>query len=234
MAYTALQLINRAYFLSQVVSRELQTVGGDQENDGLFLLNALLDFKSTDVRLIPYYRRSTFNFVLGQEEYFIQDLLLIDAMTFNIGVVRYPLQNMSRYQYFGTARVDGIQSLPYQYRAERELGGTRIFFYFSPSGTYTVNLSGKFALTEVSLTTDLSLIYDQYYIEYMRYDLANYICSEYGATLPDASMMRYKEMQKKLMDVEPKDLSIKKVSYCGNGYPLDWQTINLTTGWVPF
>jgi len=36
------------------------------------------------------------------------------------------------------------------------------------------------------------------------------------------------------MDVEPKDLSLRKSSYCGAGYPLDWQTINLTTGYVPF
>ena len=61
MVYSALQLITRSYYLSQVVSRQLQTVSGDEITDGLYLLNALLDYKSTDVRLIPYFTRFEFD-----------------------------------------------------------------------------------------------------------------------------------------------------------------------------
>ena len=57
MAYTARMLITRAYYLSQIVSRQLQEVSGEQIEDGLFLLNALLQFKSTDLREIPYFIR---------------------------------------------------------------------------------------------------------------------------------------------------------------------------------
>lgn len=234
MAVTATDLISRAFYLSQVVSRELQTVSGSQITDGLYLLNALLDFKSTDTRLIPYYVRSTFNFVQGQEKYNIPNLLMIDAITFNIGQVRYSMTEMTRDQYFSTPRVDSIQSLPFSYRSERVLGGTDIYFYFLPPGNYVVNLSGKYGLTEVNLQTDLTTVYDLYYIEYLRYALAEYICADYGATFPDQSQMKLAEITKKLMAVSPPDLSIQGHNYFDSAQSLDWQYINLGVGYYPF
>lgn len=234
MAYTALQLITKAYYLSQVVSRELQVVSGAQIQDGLDLLNALLDFKGTDLRLIPYYRRDSFPTISGTEEYYRPGLLSVDTMTFNLGDVRFPMAEMSRSDYFGSARVNNIGALPYSYRVERELGGSRIYLYFVPNAVYTVSLSGKFALSDVTLTTDMSLVYDLYYIEYLRYALAQYICGDYGSTFPDASQAKFMEIQKKLMDVSPKDLSARKMSYFGSQRGIDWQMSNLSVGYVPY
>ena len=234
MAYTALELITRSYYLSQVVARELQTVSGSQVTDGLYLLNALLDYKGTDTRLIPYFDRTTFNTVAGTEEYFIDNLLMVDTMTFNIGDVRYSMREFTRDQYFGISRVDNIQSLPFCYRVERELGGARIYMYFVPAAEYVVKIEGKYGFTEVTLNTDLSLTYDKYYIEYLRYGLARYICSEYGCTFPDASERQFQEMQKKLVSVSPYDLSIQNGNYFDNGYGFDWQYVNLTEGYWPF
>lgn len=233
MAYTALQLITRSYYLSQVVSRELQTVSGDQITDGLYLLNALLDFKGTDLRLIPYFQRSTFNTIAGTEEYFRTNLLYVDSLTFNIGVTRFAMLEKTRDEYFAVPRVDGIQSLPVTYRVERELGGSRIYMYPTPADVYVMKVSGKHGLSEVTLQTDMSLTYDLYYIEYLRYALAEYICSEYGATFPDKSQEKMKEIQKKLMDVSPPDLSIKKMSYFGGTPGIDWQSVNLWKGYWP-
>lgn len=234
MAYTALQLITRAYYLSQVVSRELQTVSADQVTDGLYLLNALIDFKNTDLRLIPYFKRDTFNTVAGQEEYFIADLLQIDSMTFNIGVTRFSMDEKTRDEYFAISRVDSVQSLPVTYRLEREKGGLRIFMYPLPADVYEVKYSGKVSLTDVTLNTDMSLTYDLYYIEYLRYALAEYICAEYGATFPDQSMMKLRQIEKKLMDVSPKDLSISKRNYFGGNPGIDWQSVNLWKGYYPW
>ena len=234
MAYTALQLISRAYFLSGVVSRELQTVSPAEESDGLYLLNALLDIKGSDLRLIPYYLPYNFNTVAGQEMYFIPNLLAVDTMTFNLGPVRYSLREQTRSEYFATARVDNINSLPFQYRVERQLDGANVYLYFWPSQVYIMNLWAKFGLTDVTLTTDLSLTYDAFYIEYLRFALAEYICTEYGQSFPEQSMKKYDEIRKKLMDISPADLSIRKASYFNRGTGMDWQQINLTTGWVPF
>lgn len=234
MAYTTLQLINRAYYLSQVVAREMETVSPTQNADGLYLLNALLDIKGSDLRLIPYYTFYEFNSVAGQEEYFIENLLAVDSLTFNIGDVRFPMRDMTRKQYFATARVDNIQSLPFSYRVERCLDGAKIFIYFNPASVYQMKLWGKFGLTDVSLTTDLSAIYDTYYIEYLRFALAEYICCEYGQTFPDECKKKYDEIRKKLMDISPADLSVTKRSYFNRGFGYDWQTLNLTTGYIPF
>ncbi len=232
MAYTALELITRAYYLSQVVSRDLQTLSASQVTDGLYLLNADLDYKSTDLRLIPYFDRFTFNTVQGQEEYFIQNLVYMDSLTFNINTTRFSLLEFNRREYFAVPRIENVQSLPYCYRIEREKGGARIFLYFVPSQVFVMKMSGKFSLTDVTLNTDMSLLYDNFYIEWLRYSLAVRICEEWGASVPDATRMKYMEMTKKLMDVSPADLSIQKRGYFTSSPSLDWQLINIP-GYVP-
>lgn len=232
MAYTALELITRAYYLSQVVARGVQVVTGEQITDGLHLLNADLEYKSTDLRLIPYFERFEFDTVQGQEEYFIDNLLYVDSLTFNISNVRYSLLEFTRKEYFAVPRIDNVQSLPYCYRVERERGGARIYLYFVPNQVYNMRMSGKFALTDVTLTTDMSLVYDNFYLEWLRYSLAIKICEDYGATVPDATRMKYMEMTKKLMDVSPADLSIQKRGFFNNSPVMDWQLYNIP-GWVP-
>ncbi len=233
MAYTALELITRSYYLSQVVSRSLQTVSGEQITDGLFLLNADLDYKSTDLRLIPYFQRYEFNTIQGHEDYFVPGLLYVDSLTFNIGDVRYSLQETTRREYFAGPRVDNIESLPYCYRIERELDGSRIYLYFEPEAIYQMKLSGKFRLATVTLNTDMSLTYDEFYLEWLRYSLAVRICEDWGASVPDSTMAKYKEMTKKLMEVSPPDLSIQKREYFGSMPGWDWQMINLFKGFIP-
>lgn len=234
MVYTALQLITRAYYLSGVVARNGQTVSADQITDGLYLLNALLDVKGSDLRLIPYFKPYEFQSVINQELYFIPNLLMVDTMTFNIGVVRYPMQETTRYNYFATPRVDNIANLPFSYRLERVLGGMNIYVYFLPGGVYTFKLQGKFGLTDVSLNTDMAETYDLYYIEYLRYAIADYICAEYGATMPQQTKAKFDEIRAKLVDVSPADLSIRKQTYFGGVGGLDWQTVNLSVGYLPY
>lgn len=233
MAYTALQLITRAYYVSQVVAPNLQTVSGFQVDAGLYLLNAFLDFKSTDLRHIPYFNRDTFNTVAQQEMYVVPNLLYVDVITFNIGPVRYAMQERTREEYFGTYRVDTVYTLPTTYRVERVLDNMNIYMYPVPADVYVVNYSGKFGLTAVTLNEDLSLIYDPYYIEYMRYALGEMISAEFGCTFPDASAKKLAEYEKKMLDVSPPDLAIRKSSYFGSNNALDWQSVNLYKGWWP-
>lgn len=333
MAYTALQLINRAFYLSQIVSRQLQTVTGDQVADGLYLLNALFDVKGSDLRLIPYFQQYEFITNSGQEEYFVPGLLYCDSMTFNIGQVRYPMIEMTRKQYFSTARIDNITTLPWSYRVERSYhpyitttGGTitlvassdpyqyytgtnpetivlpaadtlvvgqqftiannstnnitvqssgldtvailstntsgvftcilasgttaaswsyaagnqlsatgsSVYLYFFPADGYVVKIWGKFGLSDVSLNTDLTSIYDPFYVEYLRYALAEYICCEWGVTFPDEAKKKYEEIRKKLLEISPADLSMSKRSYFSSGATIDWQLVNIGRGWTPW
>lgn len=234
MAYLASTLITRAYFLSQVLARDLQTISGSEMDDGLYLLNALLDVKFSDLQLIPYYSKFQLNTVQGQEQYFIPNLAEADTTVFNIGDVRFSMNELTRKEYFSTPRVDNLQALPFSYRYERVLNGCNLFLYFVPNQIYVITIVGKFALSDVTLNQDISLTYDLFYIEYLRFALAQYICCEYGQTFPDVCEMKLKQIVKKLKSVSPADLSVTKRSFFTTNSTFDWQYVNLSQGYWPF
>lgn len=234
MAYSALTLITRSWYLSGIVARNLETVSGDQITDGLFLLNTLLDFKASDLRLIPYFTRYANVFTVGQEMYFVPNLYAVETMTFNINQLRYPMTQMNRDVYFGSGRVDNIVSLPFSYHVERVEGGSNIYVYFLPNQAYPFNLIGKFALTEVTLMQDMSLVYDNFYLEYLRYGLAEMFCNEYNIAFAPEKAKMLQIYEKKLQDVSPPDLSMKKINFMNDGTTLNWALVNVSGGYVPF
>lgn len=234
MAYPAVLLINRAWNLSGIVGRGLETVSGEQGSDGLYLLNELLEYASVDTPLIPYWRRYEGVFVTGQEEYFIESLVDIETMTFTMdNNVRYPMYYVDRNKYFGYGRVNNITSIPFNYHFERELDGTRIYVYYLPDQAYTFQLTAKFALTNVDLNTDLTTVYDTFYISYLRYALASYMCKEYDIDFGPEKSMQLLKMQKKLQNVSPPDLTLNKTSFLTRKTALNWQQINLGRGFYP-
>lgn len=233
MAYTVTDLITRAYYLSQVVSRELQTVTGQQLDDALIWLNALLSLKSAYSRVIPYFQEYDFTAVIGQEEYFIPELVQPETLTFNIGPVRYSTMPQSRRPYFGSGRVDNITSLPFNWHFERVLGGSNIFLYFLPSDNFPIKIWGKFGFTNVTLNQDLLLTYDEYYIDYLRYRLALRICSEYGIPMQPQAMDELRELEEAMTDVSPPDMSLSKVSTLQGETGINWGDINIGRGWRP-
>lgn len=233
MAYTGRMLVTRSWFLSGIVARRLQSVTGDQATDGLFLLNALLDWKAIQIDLIPYWTYYEFPAVVGQEQYYIPNLYAVESLTFNIGDVRYPTDFTTRTAYFGTGRVDSINSLPSNWYFNRSLGGGSIYLYFKPAGEYPIKIMGKFGLQNVTLDTDLLTIYDPAYIEYLRYALAQYMCSEYGILFNPESAKIFKSIERTLMDVSPPDLSVRKSSILTAGSGINFGDVNIGHGWRP-
>lgn len=233
MAYTARHLVTRSWYLSGIVARRLQSVTGDQATDGLFLLNALLDWKSIQVDLIPYWTYYEFPAVIGQEQYFIANLYAVESLTFNISTVRYPTDFTTRTAYFGTGRIDNIDSLPSNWYFNRSLGGGSIYLYFKPQGEYPIKIMGKFGLQNVTLDTDLLTIYDPSYLEYLRYALAQYMCSEYGILFNPESHKILMAIQRQLMDVSPPDLSMRKTSILTVGTGINFGDVNIGHGWRP-
>lgn len=233
MAYTVTDLITRAFYLSQVVSRELETVSGQQLSDGLTWLNALLSLKSANSRLIPYYSLYQFNAVPGQEEYFVPNLVQVETITFNIGPVRYSMQPVSRRPYQGAGRVDNVFSLPFDWHAERTLGGTNLFFYFIPDTNYPMKVWGKFGFTNVTLNQDLLQAYDEFYIDYLRYRLAMRVCSEYGIPMQPQAAQELEELEEAMKDVSPPDMTLTKYSSLQGETGINWGDINIGRGWRP-
>ena len=156
MAHTTNELISGSYYASGVVSREFETVSGGQIADGLQWLNDILAEKNVDQGMIPYESTYNFNAQAGVEKYFIPDLNQIDTLVFYLGSVRYSMVYTKRNQYFGSARVENVQSLPNQWYFERQVGGGNLYIYFKPDQGYPIEIHGSFNINSVALGQDLS------------------------------------------------------------------------------
>jgi hypothetical protein len=233
MAYTTTQLITRAYYLSGVVSKDLQSVSGSQLTEGLFLLNALLDTKTANQRLIPYFNKYEFDAVEEQEKYEIPNLVEAECLTFHIGDVRYSMKPQSRVDYMGSARVNNVQSLPYYWHIERTKDGADLYMYFVPNADYPCELWGKFSLQNVALGQDLSETYPMFYLEYLRYALAEYICQEYNITFPPQNAMKLNEFEQIIIDISPTDYTMQKLSSLQLENGFNWGDVNIGRGWRP-
>lgn len=233
MAYTTLQLINSAYYESGIVSRGFETVGGQQVNDGLLFLNDLIADKTVDNGLIPYYQEYDFAAIIGQEMYFIPDLINIDTFVFFINTVRYQTQNRGRREYFGTSRANNIQSLPGSWHMERCFGGANLFIYFLPDQNFPLTIWGQFRLQQVVINQDLSLTLDRFYINYLKFDLAARLCAEYNYTVPpgvDKALSKYEDDISKKSG--PMDLQLIKLSSLQKRGGINYGQVNLGHGWV--
>lgn len=234
MVYPVTQLVAQSFYLSQVVTRQLQTVEGEQFTDGIFLLNSLLGFQSSNLYLIPYFTRSSFLTVIGEGKYFIPNLVSLETLTFNIGPVQFPMKRISREDYFGTGKIDNVNALPFSYHTERALGGMDIYLYFKPGQVLLMKYTGKFSLSQVTAITDLSIYYDLFYIEYLRYALAEYICSEWAVEMPVQAAKKLAQIVKQLKAVSPPDLKMNKASTLQQGtVGITWAQLNLSPGWTP-
>lgn len=233
MTYSASLVITEAYYLSGIVARDLETPSGSQFPDGLRLLNSLLSLKSITGRFIPYYQTYTFNSVVGQEIYFIPNLIEADAITFNMSEVRFPTTNVRRKRYFGSGRANNVQSLPVTNHLNRTKGGTNIYLWFKPDQVYVMNLIGKFGLTPVTYDDDLSLVYDQFYIDYLQYQLAKRICAFNTISFPEGANQILREYTQELRDLMPLDLSMQKVSTLQRSVSFSYAQANIGKAWVP-
>lgn len=233
MAYTTLQLITNAYYESGIVSRGFETVSGQQVNDGLQFLNELIQDKTVENGLIPYYQEYDFPAVAGQERYFIPDLIEVDTFVFFIDTVRYQTQNQGRREYFGSSRADNIQSLPGSWHMERTFQGANIYIYFKPDRNYPLTIWGQFRLANVVINQDLSLTLDQFYITYLKFDLADRFCAEYNYSVPPGVAKALRTYEDNISKKSgPLDLRLTKLSSLQRRGSINYGQVNIGKGWI--
>jgi len=166
--------------------------------------------------------------------------------------VRYAMRKVDRKQYWATPRANQIQSLPFQYYVERQfggatntnpgvnpspLGGASVFVYFLPNVTYTFQIWGIFALQSVVAQQDLSLTLDQFYIDFLKFELAERICSEYDYSMPPGAAHQLEEYQliidKREQRLDLTQQIVSPLTQTSDGINYAW--CNLSTGWgVPY
>lgn len=234
MAYTANQLISQAYYASNIVSRDFQTVSGAQIGDGLIWLNEIITDATVDEGMIPYETTYTFNTVAGDGIYEIPGCIKIDTLVFYKDSVRYAMEYQKRNEFFGSPRVESITALPFDWYFERQLGGGNLHIYFLPDQIYQMEIHGVFSLEEISLGDDLSETFDKFYISYLKYALADRICVNYEVDTPISvikQLNRYQAFINKKSRLL--DLRLNKMSTLQSGTGYNWAYVNLGRGFVP-
>jgi len=233
MAYTTNQLISGSFYSAQIVSREFETVSSEQISDGLQWLNDIITEKTVDEGMVPYETTYNQNFIIGQEIYYIPNLIQIDTLVFFYDQVRYAMNYTKRNAYFGSSRVQNILTLPFEWYFEKQFGGGNLYVYFFPDQNYPLEIHGIFRIPPVILGQDLSLTFDQFYITYLRYALADRICSEYSYVTPD-NVLRQLNKYEGFIDKNSRilDLRISKTSSLQNRGNFNYAFINLGHGWV--
>lgn len=235
MTYLVDQLVTEAYYQSGLVARGFNVPSGQQMTDGVRRLNAFISVKSADKRRIPYYSEYAFNAEVNKERYFIENLVSMEIFTFNIGDVRFRTTSAGRFEYFGTNRVDNIDSLPFEWRCERTLGGSNLYLYFFPQDTYACKLWGKFGFGPVALGENLETVFDDFYIEYLLLGLTYKLTIFNSVDLQREAQKNLKELESIMLDIASPDLKV--ITYGTitgrDGGGLTWGDVNLADGWRP-
>lgn len=235
MAYTATKLITDAYHIAGILADGLQEVSGSDLSKGLDLLNDALAVNAIDGSLIPFYKLYEFDSEIGVQDYFVPNLIFPSTLTFNMEDVRFSMMQISRDNFNGSGRVDNINSLPFTWKSERELGGATISLYFKPdSDSYPMKLWGKFSLDNVALGDDLSTVFDRYYLVYLKYLLADFMCTYRGLPLQPSAAKKLEEIESALLGQNTIDFTTTKISLLqNNNNTVNWGYINTGHGFTP-
>ena len=229
----AVALINRSLNLAGIVSRGVESETGEEGADGLFWLNQLLFEKAATGMLAPYYAHVDFPAVPGQEKYFISGLITAEVLTFFIQNVRYSVRGVSRNSYLGDPRANNVSSLPYQWYWERVPGGMDIYLYFFPGDAYNIQLTGLKSFDSITFDTELDPIMDKFYQNFLMFELCESLCAFYRMSMPPQTEQKLKRLRKEMVNINPRDLSIKKISLLGSQDILSYAQANWGRGWTP-
>jgi len=234
MTYLTSNLITDSYYLSSIVSRDFETPTGGQMSDGLRLLNDVLADRTIDNGTIPYTRHQLITATPGLSIYPIADLINLEIFVFYIQSIRYETRNQQRHEFFGSFRATAIQSLPFNWHFERNLGGGTLYLYFIPDIAYPLEIWGTYRLSSVTEFQDLSLLLDQFYTNFLKYLLAQRLCEYNSWAVPQSIMIqleKYYQWINKSTNVM--DLRQRKVSSLANNMAINYAIVNLSNGWVP-
>ena len=213
MAYTVEQVASGAYFLAGVVVRNFQTASGEQTNLGIDWLNDIIADKTIDSGMIPYYSEIQFTAIPGQANYYFPNLIEISTCVFYINTVRYAMTQANRRSFRGDPRAENIKSLPFNYMLERQLGGAMLSLYFTPVQHFPMTIWGLFRMQQVKLNQDLELTLDRFYINYLKYKLAERICQEYNYAVPEGVIRQLREYDNYIDKSSAKmDTTMNKIS----------------------
>ena len=225
-------LIAHAFYLSQIKSREAEGVEAWESDDGLRLLNQIIASLGLSGAMLPYESTVALDCVVGQSDYVIARLVQVNYVILTDQTVRRPLSRLSEPEYVAANAVIGVTGLPYSYYIERQKGASLLNLYYAPDKPYPLSIRGRLAFQGVKLNTDLTTLFDDFFIGYLETKLAERVCGFYSHSVPDAVAAEVITLERSLNQLTGRDLSIRKRSLF-NGNSSQSAPPSLDTGWRP-
>ena len=83
------------------------------------------------------------------------------------------------------------------------------------------------------INQDLSLTLDRFYINYLKFDLANRLCAEYNYTTPPGVVTQLRKYEDNISKRSgPMDLRLTKLSSLQRRGGINYGQVNIGKGWV--
>lgn len=235
MAFNVLELITRAYNAANINPQGYRVLTPEQSSNGLFLLNVLLSDKTVDTSMLLYWEKYDGVFEIGEGQYFIERLIQVETLTFFLdGQVRYPTLAQGLDIFMGSARAENVDSLPFTYYPNKVLGGTDLYVYYKPSQEYPFQIWGQFELQNVTLFEDLETKFPLFYINFLKLQLAKYLCIDGGFEIPIAVAAQLEEYRQWIaLNGTVQDLSMKITNTISQGGYINWGQVNIGKAYTP-
>lgn len=248
MAYPIRQLIIEAYYLSGLVSRETETVSGEELEEGRHYLNIILSNNTINGERIIYSQSTKGTLNISSNTIYVPKLFCVQTITLYNGNIRYPLTRLDRDQFYGTSSIHALESIPVYYHEELSIlpldltenqptEGMRINVYPCANTNYEYVIHGKFGFDEIkpeNLSDDALKLWAYYYINYLTLSLAKRLNATTDIAFPVATQELLKSVEQELCSKNTKDYSMKIMNPFGfNESSSCFPLVNLGTGYIP-
>jgi hypothetical protein len=220
-AQTAIDFVQDAYQLVSASSPTVPLHGNDIQK-GIRFLNELLKYYSTSSLMLTIAQKVSFTLPEGQIFATFADSDYTPTPTVSIGRlsnlerawlsldgVDYPLLNEDRGVFFGSYKYFPQLGLPRFIIITNDLNVTTMQFYPGPSQQYTVWIYGKFELSYIPETGNMSSL-PLYYYKFLKLALARELAYYKGRSSAWDEKLEgmFREAQKDIISITTMDLVI--------------------------
>lgn len=203
---------------------------------GIELINEVLDNYNQDNILIPYQTTHTFDFVASQSTYSVSDIIssptvnanrILDLVFANYTVesqVTYPLNIVSKAEFYEITRLTTLDTRPGIIFLDKQADRSNLVVYPNPDQGYECKVILKSMLDFLSLGEDISGLPPNYY-GLLKYSLARKFQLVYPSAQwsPVAEQM-YQELYENAKNSNETDLTIRPSDLLTSGRPAFWWT----------
>ena len=174
-------------------------------NEGIDILNEIIDGFERQNVLIPYNEDFTFPCTIGKSTYSIgpdtgNDIIhskpcYMSYVYLILNHVRFPMRRMMDSDYLERFTVDNVTGRPVWWNYQRSDHSTTLLVYPCPSDSYTIGIKGKFKMRSWE-SNDLLTGLDPSYYKFLKHAIARELTKYYKNTIWDEILEKdYEEMK---------------------------------------